>query len=441
MRVIWLLRRQRSIGFFCVTENVIRRSDPAEPLGVQHCPLILMGIFGLIVATRTIVSEFSWRFLQPQRLRPTFPDPLLASDFMNRYVPIRRLPALSMLAYALVVVWSTTAAGQTSVLPAVENLAASPEREPLFEPLFERVVTDAADGRLDEFPLLGAALIFSGETSSEKLAQFQDRCDQLTDRFALRVTGMESAEAIAKTALRFIKQEILRGEYDPMCCDLRESLQGGSHNCLMSTLLFVSLARSAGLEAHAVAQPGHVKAFIVVDQAKDNAYLDVETTRADGVKKSLNRDAGRKLNDVHLMAKILYNRGLCELAQRHFDQSLALTELSSQLDPQHQPAVENTQAVINNWALHLSNQGRYRESLRLIQGAGDVRIDRTLLRLNERHIYARWISDLKQSGRTQQLQQVMAAAARVSTGDHQPSTDRDGNSHEQTDGIAAPAAR
>ncbi|MDZ7617256.1 MAG: hypothetical protein U1E05_09640, partial [Patescibacteria group bacterium] len=51
-------------------------------------------------------------------------------------------------------------------------------------PLEQRLFSDAADGRLDEFTLLAAALVASGADSTEVLARYQERFDALMAEFS-----------------------------------------------------------------------------------------------------------------------------------------------------------------------------------------------------------------------------------------------------------------
>ena len=115
--------------------------------------------------------------------------------------------------------------------------------------------------------------------------------------------------------------------------------------------------------------PGHVRCRLI-----DDPWQSIETTdpiwtpigaahvRDSGDSMQL----GRLLSPVQLLAKLFYNRGLSLLSEQQYEQALAATELSWQLDPQHDAAGENVATVINNWALVLCAEGQFSHSLQLL---------------------------------------------------------------------------
>ena len=278
--------------------------------------------------------------------------------------------------------------------------------------LREMVLHDLADRTLDTFDLFTAALILGGDRDRDAIVDCRKRLSALQTRLGNLATAEASQHEIAELTLRFLHREILTGEYQPGCCDLGATIQGGAHNCIMSTILFCVLGESLGLEIQPVALPDHVRCELI----NDGPGITIETTSSNGFAAT---DAGinagdesidssrigptndgaasaRRISSVGLLAKVLYNRGLHSLDQRKFAAAFEQTELSHRLDPGHLPAAGNVASVINNWALHRCNDGDFAGAIELLD-RGLLLTESKILDWNRTHIYSRWLQALEQS--------------------------------------------
>jgi tetratricopeptide (TPR) repeat protein len=128
--------------------------------------------------------------------------------------------------------------------------------------------------------------------------------------------------------------------------------------------------------------------------------MTVETTDTNWEPTASGRDAslGRPLSDVELLAKLFYNRGLARLSERDFAAALAATELSWQLDHQHESARDNVATVINNWALDLTTKSKFEEALTLLERGRRLVPDHPILYANQAHIRDAWSRQMRAAG-------------------------------------------
>ena len=164
--------------------------------------------------------------------------------------------------------------------------------------------------------------------------------------------------------------------------------------------MYLVALRRAGIEADAYATIGHV--YCRVGEGEQR----VETTcgrwfQLDERRRQVNigqatahitkqRGRPRKLNDVELVAKIYYNRGVACFRNEDFQQGLIMTRRSLRLDPQDSVAQGNVLAGINNWALCLCQQEEYARSARLLEELRELDPDYPTLSENETHLYRLW---------------------------------------------------
>jgi len=280
------------------------------------------------------------------------------------------------------------------------------------------VLADVANGRLEEHDLFTAAVIISGAESPGEIESYQRRLEVLAaaarERLGLFKPSQNSKHTAvdrARAVLRLLHDELLTGQYDAGCGDIRRAFDSGDFNCATATLLFQSLLRRCDLSAKTVALPGHVRCRI--------ADATIETTHRSGRlpdDSSIDADDGseeRKLNDVQLLAKLLYNQGLSHLASQRFADSLEATELSWQLDREHIAARQNVAAVINNWALRLSTPGTYEQAIQLLQRGQAVDPGFGLLAINERMLWQAWWVDANANGDAVKAAEIRQRANRL----------------------------
>jgi len=279
-------------------------------------------------------------------------------------------------------------------------LRSPPGAEISLSQLDERLARDAADGSLEEFSLLAAALVAEGVRDLEVLAHYERKLhawgDALGDSLRIDGTPRERARAI----FDFLHQRILTGSYDADCTELSRTLDEGTYNCVSSLLLYRALCQRFGLDVIAVETPGH--SFAALIEAHD-APFEIETTCPDWFELS---DAGRRrrqsragaspqhdghahseaphreLSGPALVAIVYYNRAIDHLRRDSFAEAVAANQMAIRLDPAGVDARENLLAALNNWALDLFDRGDRERSLATLQFGLTAAPDHGKLRRN-----------------------------------------------------------
>jgi tetratricopeptide (TPR) repeat protein len=270
--------------------------------------------------------------------------------------------------------------------------ATSPAVEPNLHSESE-LLSDLADGQLDQYSLFEAAVIIGGMSKRDSMQAARQQWGKILNELESVSSPAASASENAAIVFRYMHERILTGEYSAGCNALHRALYDGDYNCVTATILYCCLANHCGVPVRPVSVPGHVRCRLTYDPPQS-----IETTdpvwRAIGV--AHDRDAGnssqsgRLLSPVQLLAKLFYNRGLALLSEQKYEQALVATELSWQLDPQHAAAGENVATVINNWALVLCEEGHFSESLQLLGRGQQLVPEHPILYANQAHILAAW---------------------------------------------------
>jgi tetratricopeptide (TPR) repeat protein len=184
------------------------------------------------------------------------------------------------------------------------------------------------------------------------------RCRQQT-------TQQTSDEQRAAVAFELVQAQWLTGPYDSNCARLQRTLEDGTYNCLMATLLYLATCRDAGLTAVPLAAPGHVAVRVWWDSVPH----DVETTDRRWLPQpvELGSVRGQQISDRALLARVYYNLGIQLAREGDFVRALHTTRQSCRLDPTHAEARANLLAVLNNWSIELVRQGQYAQAEALIQ--------------------------------------------------------------------------
>ena len=264
-------------------------------------------------------------------------------------------------------------------------------------PCESELLSDLADGQLDHYQLFEAALIIGSPGSYGSGDTLKQRWQEILIELRTVSSPSESTPEIATDLLRFMHKSILTGQYSADCNALQRTLSDGDYNCVTATILYCCLANQCGLPVKAVSVPGHVRCRLV-----ENPPYPIETTDPDWTarRQAMDQDSpagqqgtgqqGRLLSPVQLLAKLYYNRGLVLLSQRQYEEALAATELSWQLDPYHEAAGENVATVINNWALVLCAEGHFSQSLQLLSRGQQLVPEHPILYANQAHILDCW---------------------------------------------------
>jgi tetratricopeptide (TPR) repeat protein len=292
--------------------------------------------------------------------------------------------------------------------------------------LEKSLFADAADGRLEEFSLLQAALIASGVEDGEVLARYEKRQAVLLDelRRSKKFTGPPRQQA--QVVFEFMHRRVLTAGYRTDCTDLRTALDQGRFNCVSASVLFNCLAGELGLPVCGLELPGHAMSRLVLPEEP----LDVEATcprwfeliddpqqQAELVKKAIgrvpskDRAQAREISGIQMTAMIYYNRGVDLLAEKRFDQAATANAKALWLDPQSTTARGNLLATINNWAIALGNSDRYAEAVDLLREGLKLDPQYETFAPNYVHVHHQWIEYLCGAGRFEEALDVLAWAA------------------------------
>lgn len=285
--------------------------------------------------------------------------------------------------------------------------------------LEERMLHDAADGCLDGFSPLEAALIAGGVNEEAELATL---VRSLRSPIDASNRGDASSWSKARALHQWMHATILTGAYNDDAADVRATLEGGEFNCLTATILYNEFCRRQGVEARAISVPGHVFSRVLGDvdadieagDAETSDVFDVQTTCPDWFERSplteSARQRGRGLDEIQLIAKLYYNRGVRQHRLGQFAGAVASLRTAASLDAQDAAARENLSAAINNWALAECEAGRYRRAAELLsEGA---RADARFAPFVENDVYVagRWAESLCGQRDFAQALQVLEAA-------------------------------
>jgi len=292
----------------------------------------------------------------------------------------------------------TSALNQTPSVVA-DNSRLTPE---LFDREEDKLLVDAADGKLDHFSLFDAAVIASGVTGAEEVATCRARFREFRDSFTGEMTKKSSSRRRAEKIFRRVHQELLTGQYRASCTELHRTLDDGHYNCVTATILYRCLCADFGIPVKTIAETGHVYALLVSDRP-----VVIQTTSPDGFTASDTIDGGRRITDVQLVAKIYYNRGVSLLEERRFRDALDLLEIGHRLDQQDAIAWKNILACMNNWALSECDAGRFQRAAELLSRGLDMAPDYRPFLDNELHVYHRWVSRLCADGRFEEASDIV----------------------------------
>ncbi len=276
-------------------------------------------------------------------------------------------------------------------------------------PLEERLFADVADGRLDDFEPLGAALVASGVEDNDGLRRYQAKSVALADELRRSSGYAGSPQDRVEAVLKFLHQRVFWRGYDLASTDLRRALDDGRFNCVSATVLFNYFAGTLDFECRGLEMPGHAMSRVLLS----DGALDVETTcakwfqpdtrlpRPEGALAAMIGDAGsadrvgaREVSAIQLAAMIYYNRGVYLLAEKRFAEAAAANAKAVRLDPKNALARGNLLATINNWAIALSNRGEYAASVALLRRglAMDAKFQPFVQ--NYVHAHRQWIESL-----------------------------------------------
>jgi tetratricopeptide (TPR) repeat protein len=274
-----------------------------------------------------------------------------------------------------------------------------------------RLLADAADGRLDRHTLLHAALIAGGVGDETELRQAERRLESLWLEVEQPLIARLPQHDRPKAIFLALHRLLLSGKYQAECTELHRTIQTGDYNCVTATILYLELCRRHGLQAVAVAVPGHVYCRLLGPPPEDvqttcRDWFDVRdgvasSSLVGAVDRQLALQSGkpRELSDCELLGKIYYNRGVSLLEKHDYAGAIELLRQGLALDPLDEPARNNLLAAHNNWALALCDAGDFAAAAaRLAEGQS---IDREYvpLQTNDLYVHQKWVLQLCDQGR------------------------------------------
>lgn len=296
---------------------------------------------------------------------------------------------------------------------------------PVAPPIKAALLTDAADGRLDEHGLVEAGLIASGVVQRAELARHLARFEQwkldVLDRAQQR---SPSAARRLEYLYRCLHDELLTGGYEHQATSLVGLLEQGRFNCVSSTIVLHELCRDTGIEAAAVETPEHVFSQVLLPPGP----LDVQTTcpewfeliersarqRSDALEAiglpATECAPRRTLSEAGLVAIVYYNAGVDALRVGDFQTALDANADAIRLDPHSAAAWANLLAALNNWALQRSQQGQYPEALALLRAGRALDAEHTLVAHNLAVIADEWSTALVKCDRADEAIALLSEA-------------------------------
>jgi tetratricopeptide (TPR) repeat protein len=291
--------------------------------------------------------------------------------------------------------------------------------------LESRLFADAADGRLDEFSPLDAALVASGVSTPESLQRYRRKAAELVDELRRSGNCAGTPRERAETIFEFLHHRVLRGGYRIENSDLRVTLDEGRFNCVTASILFDYLAGAFGLECRGLAGPGHAMSRVLLP----SGTLDLETTcprwlhagadaktpfdatmKTLGPKAVAGRANVREVSPIQMAAMIYYNRGVDLLAEERFADAAVANAKAIRLDPPNATARGNLLATLNNWSIELGNQHQFREAVDVLRQGLSLEPTYKAFAQNYVHVHHQWVESLCRADRFDEALDVLSRA-------------------------------
>lgn len=285
-----------------------------------------------------------------------------------------------------------------------------------------QLLSDAADGRLDRFSLLEAAVIAGGVSDEAELFSARKKLQSLWLEVGAPLLEKLPAADRPRAIFSALHRLVLTGQYQAECTEVQRTLHGGDYNCVTATVLYLELCRRHGLNGSAVAIPAHVYCRLHGKQG-----LEVQTTCKDWfeVREGRATDSAaaglaqqiapegvqpRELTDVQLIGKVYYNRGVSQLEAQNYPAAIALLKTSLTLDPQDKPASNNLLAAHNNWALALCDAGQFAAAAEKLDTGRDIDAQYGPLQTNDLYVHQKWVLHLCEQGSYSKAIEVLEQA-------------------------------
>jgi tetratricopeptide (TPR) repeat protein len=290
----------------------------------------------------------------------------------------------------------------------------------------EDLVTDASDGKLDDWSFEEAALLASGVTNRNKRKKYLKQIIRFEKEFRSSLKNNLSSRQKGEKLLEWLHKGPLSKGYVSRQTDLSVILDTNTYNCVSSAALYNILGKKLGLDVRAIEVPDH--AFVILYQG--NQSYDIETTTPYGFNPSRDkaaqkqfekqtgfryipdrhRDQRREINEPGLVAIIYYNHGVELGKQKKHHQALLAYFKALSLDPEFDSAVKNVLATLANWGLELSKSGRFEQAINTVAtGLLLAPKDATLLN-NRTAIWSQWAKSEMDAGNDSKALDILKRA-------------------------------
>ena len=216
------------------------------------------------------------------------------------------------------------------------GLSWTQEKNPALSPLPLAGRLAAEEEPLSQDSMIEAALVFSG-TPEASLDGERQALHALTAEFDRRAAGIKDQNGVAREALAFLHEKILKA-YLFTQTRVDAALDTGVYNCVSASVLYMILADSAGLSVSGVRTSDHAFCSVLVDGKE----IDVETTNPygydPGTRKDFTDSFGmvtgfsyvptnnsrdrRAIGEKELLGLILYNRASFEIQRGSYQTAL-----------------------------------------------------------------------------------------------------------------------
>jgi tetratricopeptide (TPR) repeat protein len=272
---------------------------------------------------------------------------------------------------------------------------------------------DLSDNKLDQHDLLSAALIAGGVTDVVRLdhakADFQQLANQCRQRLVNKASQDMSPGIVIFHSLH---EQALTGSFCDAAWQIDRTMQGGPFNCVTSSVLYLCLCRQFDIRATAIAQHNHVYCRLIGETS-----VDVQTTCPEwfddrglprvNAMRGVPVGQPRTINAVQLLGKIYYNRAVSLSVAKQCRPAIDHLRRAVHLDCQDAAARQNLLAAMNNGALQLSDDGRYRQAAQLVCEGLRLAPDHDELLANDLHVHQQWALELCTANRFAEAVEIL----------------------------------
>jgi tetratricopeptide (TPR) repeat protein len=268
--------------------------------------------------------------------------------------------------------------------------------------LEKELLSDAEDGRLDDFTLIEAAFAASGLPERADLERFQRKFEGILDRARVVAAEHDTDYQRARAVFKLLHKEVFKS-YAIHAVDMVSLFNRGDYNCVSATIVFNAVLGGLNMESQGILVPSH--AFSVV--RVDGRWVDVETTSPSGFNPARTSDEYRKLlktygldgsfyetrdgkkvaktglikevqgtrqpvSNLTLVAVIYNNLGAARVRDADLEGALSAFTKASALSKESSQFRKARDALINNLIVDLIDAREYRRAIIVCKAAQKI---------------------------------------------------------------------